>query len=160
MEALEAPPVEASETMIRSFKNIVQKLMIKFEPDLFINPALYLLRSQIEAIVYDESEPESFDNTLPKVDKQDQRIEEYVDALRAELAELNFKRPNDGDGDAAPRKIQKQAKTIAEIENAVACGGAKELTVAELKSLLKSRNCALPNKAVKNDLISLAEQLF
>lgn len=77
----ESPPVD--QDFSAAMKKIISRLRINYNSSMFENPILKQLYTKIEEKVYDEEADDEMrvDATLPNLDAQNDRIEQFVDKL-------------------------------------------------------------------------------
>lgn len=78
LDAANTAPPAVSDEMVAVFEKICKKLRFMFTPNNFGSPALKAFYSQIEALVFDENEAETGDDTLPDVDRQDGIVDAFI----------------------------------------------------------------------------------
>lgn len=82
---LEAP----APSQVELFESICKKLRFKYRPEDFVNPMLATFYSNLEALVYDEEAQEVNDLTLPPYEKQDTKIQKFVDHIEEEFGAVS-----------------------------------------------------------------------
>lgn len=78
LDATNVPAPEVPDEMVRLFERMCKKFRFLFSPSNFANPSLKAFYAQIEALVFDENEPEVGDDTLPDVAHQDGVMEAFI----------------------------------------------------------------------------------
>lgn len=116
----------------------------------------------MEALVFDDEAPEFIDETVPDVETQDEKIANYVTAIKEEFGSDQAGATKRSNASAANGNASKAAKTdlsMSDIEQAVRDGRANNCTVQNLKDFIKSKGRAFSSKATKPALVTLAEEI-
>lgn len=61
----------------------------KYESDFFPNPSLASFYSNLEALVYDEEVQVSEDNSIPRCEEHDQKIQDFLDDIEEEFGTVS-----------------------------------------------------------------------
>lgn len=76
---------------INLMENVCKKLRFKYQPGQFSNPTLQTFYKNLEALVYDEQAQPITDLTLPDYERQDAKIEPFMDQIIEEFGEVSLR---------------------------------------------------------------------
>ncbi|XP_068620129.1 X-ray repair cross-complementing protein 5 [Battus philenor] len=155
-------PINKTE-MDKEMKKIVKTLLFDYKADMFENPKLQYLYRAIETKALNEDIPEPIDTTMrdPEIFKT---IESDVfEEVFGSFGMLSLKRTG-GQKNTESVSITKKVKTedIDEIslQEMINNKTIKNLTVSQLKNILKNKNISFTNNLRKNDLIELVYKQY
>lgn len=117
---------------------------------------------ELEALVFDDEAQEFMDETVPDVEMQDEKIGNYLVAIREEFGSDQAGAAKRSNASATNGNASKAAKTdlsMNDIEQAVRDGRANSCTVQNLKDFIKSKGRTFPSKCTKPVLVTLAEEV-
>lgn len=151
--------------LVTNIAKVMGRLRINYSPSTFQNPAVAKVYAKIEEQVFDEETEEEFtDTTMPKVEAQDERIDQFVEAIEqlcgfdADAAPKKRKATSENGESAAPKK-----KAPADIDMDVVLencrNNPKLLTVSILKAYLENKDVKGLSKMNKAQLIAKVLEL-
>ncbi|XP_055920257.1 ATP-dependent DNA helicase 2 subunit 1 [Eupeodes corollae] len=156
-----APSEEEGEELLRK---IMKKLKVKYNPSTIKDPALEEIQSRLLALAFDIKTVGGGDIQMPDTQKQDQRIEQYLEEFTslfgAEAA--NEKRKATSALNKLPAKVAKiadQELTIGFIDNLIASGKMDTLNKDQLFNFLKAHKAKVTKSMTKGVLIEKVMEL-
>lgn len=157
-EVLADSPV-VDDDLVSNMAKVMGRLRIHYSPSTFQNPAVAKVYAKIVEQVFDEEPEEEFtDSTMPKVEAQDERIDQFVGALEQlcgfdpDAAPKKRKATSEnGESAAAKKKAPADIDMDAVFQNCQ--NNPKLLTVPLLKSYLENKDVKGLSKMNKAQLI-------
>lgn len=151
--------------LVSNMAKVMGRLRIHYSPSTFQNPAVAKVYAKIEEQVFDEEPEDDFvDTTMPKVEAQDERIEQFVDALEQlcgfdpDAAPKKRKATSEnGESTAAKKKAPADIDMEVVLENCRK--NSKSLTVPILKAYLENKDVKGLSKMNKAQLIAKVLEL-
>ncbi|KAJ6635353.1 ATP-dependent DNA helicase 2 subunit 1 [Pseudolycoriella hygida] len=157
----QVPELTAAE--IDTMKKMIKKLKFTYKLDTFENPSQRTFFANLEALVFEQKEEMTEDNTLPDTNLQDSQIQSLVDELTEIFgrdAAVATKRPYSAKGGDPSAKVQKVSIGRDEIISAITSNNISRVTVAQLREFLTSEGLTGVTKLTKPGLIEMIQKLF
>lgn len=140
-------------------KKIMTRLKFDYNPMLFLNPVTTKIYNKLEEIEFDDEPAEFDDATIPKIEIQDARIKDYVQALSnlfegfAEITVAKRKKEATSKDDAPAKKAALDVN-YSMVYDLCQQNKTKSLNVDVLKAYLKHKNVGGLSKMKKDELIA------
>lgn len=149
----------------KAIKKVIGRLRLNFNPTMFFNPAVRKIYKTVEKNEFEESDDEEeVDSTMPNVDAQDERIEQFVKNLD-ELLEgfqdivVAPKRKAESSESTQRKKVSAEDVNMELVLEKCQKGNTKDLSVALLKSYLQLKNLSGFSKFNKSQCIEKIVEL-
>lgn len=161
-EVLKAPEIVDDE-ITSLMKKIVGRLRIKFSATMFDNPVVKAIYGKIEEQLYDDDDPDeelTKDSTLPNLNAQDDRIDEYANKLEElvgsfepEPKKAAKRKGSEEPGEAKKKKVEAEDINVELVLQKCESKDVKSLTVSTLRAYLSLKNFSGASKLNKAQLV-------
>ncbi|XP_053695807.1 X-ray repair cross-complementing protein 6 isoform X2 [Sabethes cyaneus] len=164
LEVFERHIPEVSEEQVDVFKAITKKIRFKFNPAQFENPVLSTIFTNIEALLFNRTDPIEYDSTKPDNDRIEAKIHCFVNTLRNIFGEDAVNIPKkrskttveEGPNSKNPRTTLDL--DYSAIEDAIRNGKTGTLLVTTLRAYLQQQGVEGVSKLNKAALIEKVKE--
>ncbi|XP_055603832.1 ATP-dependent DNA helicase 2 subunit 1 isoform X2 [Uranotaenia lowii] len=159
LEVFDRPAPEISIEQVDIFKSVAKKIKFKYHPSQFDNPVLTTLYTNIEALLFDNSDPVKYDSTKPDNERIDSKVSPFVSTIQELFGEdqvgASKKRAKAPDAEGPNAKIPKLGSDADPtlILDAIRQGKTNSLLVTTLRAHLQREGVAGISKLNKAELI-------
>lgn len=89
MPIQEIPAPATTDEQVDLMVKMCKKFRFKYHPRYFGNPALQHFNGKLEALVYDETAPDTEDSTLPNVAEHDSKIDNLIPLIQEMFGQVS-----------------------------------------------------------------------